>query len=310
MRKSWAIFFCTVFCILGTIVNCPASPVTWEVSEGGNGHRYEAIPVTEGITWADASVAVQAMEGNWHLVTITSAEENAFVLDLVNDQSEFWTPGANSSLVGQMYKGPWIGGYSSSYTANDWTWETGEPFDFSAWGHYEPFGNGDRICWAQFGNSGPKAWNDARNYGTYSVPGYIVESAETAPIPEPCTIDIHPDTLNMKSKGKYVTCYIELPEGFSVYDIDIVTVMLTINGASIAADSSPTEIGDYNDNDILDCMVKFDRQSIQDACNAGAVEFTLSCETYDGTAFEGTDTVLVIDKGQEHYGEYHESIVY
>ncbi|MBW2742309.1 MAG: hypothetical protein JRE64_26535 [Deltaproteobacteria bacterium] len=48
----------------------------------------------------------------------------------------------------------------------------------------------------------------------------------STPVPEPCTIDIHPDTLNKKSKGKYITCYIELPEAYSVEDIDIDTVML------------------------------------------------------------------------------------
>ncbi|MBW2742308.1 MAG: hypothetical protein JRE64_26530 [Deltaproteobacteria bacterium] len=34
-------------------------------------------------------------------------------------------------------------------------------------------------------------------------------------------------------------------------------------------------------------MVKFDRQSVQDACGTGAVEMILNCQTYDesGTLF-------------------------
>lgn len=132
----------------------------------------------------------------------------------------------------------------------------------------------------------------------------------STPVPEPCTIDIHPDTLNKKSKGKYITCYIELPEAYSVEDIDIDTVMLSVNGSSISAELSPTEIGDYNDNGIPDFMVKFDRQSVQDACGTGAVEMILNCQTYDETNFEGSDTVLAIDKGQEHYSENQGSVIY
>jgi hypothetical protein len=40
------------------------------------------------------------------------------------------------------------------------------------------------------------------------------------------TVDIKPDTLNRKSKGKWVTAYIELPGGFAVEDIDIDTLQL------------------------------------------------------------------------------------
>lgn len=128
--------------------------------------------------------------------------------------------------------------------------------------------------------------------------------------PEPCTVDIHPDTLNKKSKGKYITSYIELPETYSVEDIDIETVILSVNEDSIQAESSPTEIGDYNDNGIPDFMVKFDRQLVQDACGTGAVEMTLTCQNYDGVSFEGTDIVLAIEKGQEHYSEDQGSVIY
>lgn len=115
------------------------------------------------------------------------------------------------------------------------------------------------------------------------------------PVPEPTTVDIHPDTLNKKSKGKNITCYIELPDAYSVEDIDIETVMLSVNDSSIPAELSPTETGDYNDNGIPDFMVKFDRQLVQDACGTGTVEMILTCQTYDGTNFEGSDTVLVIE---------------
>ncbi len=71
-------------------------------------------------------------------------------------------------------------------------------------------------------------------------------------------IDIDPDTLNLKSKGKWVTVYIELSEGFDVEDIDIDTLELE----GIPAEDSPTEIGDYDDDGIPDLMVKFDRKAL------------------------------------------------
>jgi hypothetical protein len=43
-------------------------------------------------------------------------------------------------------------------------------------------------------------------------------------------IDIDPDTLNLKSKIKWVTAYIELPGGYDVADIDVGTVKLWYEG--------------------------------------------------------------------------------
>jgi hypothetical protein len=40
------------------------------------------------------------------------------------------------------------------------------------------------------------------------------------------SIDIKPDTLNLKSKGNWITAYIELPEGSNVGDIDCSTIRL------------------------------------------------------------------------------------
>jgi len=120
----------------------------------------------------------------------------------------------------------------------------------------------------------------------------------TQPTSEPATVDIHPDILNKKSKGKYITCYIELSSAYSVENIDIETVMLSVNGSFIPSELFPTEIGDYNNNGIPDFMVKFDRLLVQDACGTGIVEMILTCQTYDGANFEGSDTVFVIDKDQ------------
>jgi len=110
-------------------------------------------------------------------------------------------------------------------------------------------------------------------------------------------VDFDPDTLNLKSKGKVVTVYIELPEGYDVEKTDISTVML--NGI-VPALAHPTEIGDYDGDGITDLMVKFDRSDVQDVLEPGnEVEIELSGELTDGTLFEGTDMIRVIAKGKK-----------
>ena len=106
------------------------------------------------------------------------------------------------------------------------------------------------------------------------------------------TIDFQPDTLNLKSGGCFVTVYIELPEGFSVKDIDVSTILL--NG-EVSALSEPTEIGDYDKDGIPDLMVKFDRAEVQSVLTVGEeVEITITGKV-DGTSYEGVDIIRVID---------------
>ena len=118
--------------------------------------------------------------------------------------------------------------------------------------------------------------------------------------------------MNIKSKGKWITCYIELPTGYTVDDIDMSTVILTINNNSIpTGEGSPAEIGDYDNDGISDLMVKFDRGAVQKIVTEGSVEMTVTGSLIGGTQFEGVDTVLVIDKGQEHIDELvHGSVAY
>lgn len=125
------------------------------------------------------------------------------------------------------------------------------------------------------------------------------------------TIDIDPDTLNLKSKGNWITCYIELPEGYDVNQIDVNTVTLSVGSATpIAAELSPTEVGDYDNDTIPDLMVKFDRGAVQSVASEGSEEMTVGGSLTDGTAFQRTDTVLVIDKGQEHMNDNPSYVVY
>lgn len=63
-------------------------PCEWPVSEGGNGHYYEVIDMgptsATWLTWEQARAAAEAasyLSVPGHLATITSAEEEQFIID-------------------------------------------------------------------------------------------------------------------------------------------------------------------------------------------------------------------------------------
>jgi len=112
-------------------------------------------------------------------------------------------------------------------------------------------------------------------------------------------IDIDPDTLNRKSKGRWITAYIELLEGYDVDQINASTVaIVAIDETDIVlpiyAELSPTEIGDYDDDGIPDLMVKFDRKAVIQVVTLGDRTIKITGSFYDGTEFEGSDTIRVI----------------
>mgnify|MGYP001032364178 CR=1 FL=1 len=118
-------------------------------------------------------------------------------------------------------------------------------------------------------------------------------------------VDLHPDTLNLKAEGKWVTAYIELPEGYNASDVDISTILLD-NEIPVETNSKygfvkNPEIADRDDNGIPELMVKFPRSAVIDHVLARwshvipfpeRVELTITGVFIDGeTTFEGVDTV-------------------
>jgi hypothetical protein len=98
-------------------------------------------------------------------------------------------------------------------------------------------------------------------------------------------IDIKPETLNLKSKGKF-TAFIELPEGYDEEDVATSTV---------ACEGAPAVSAVMADNNKL--IVKFNREDLVGVSTGDAVELTVTGEFIDGTPFIGSDTIRVIDKG-------------
>ena len=97
----------------------PKPLVFWD----GNLHFYELIEVPEGITWDQAKIAAESTTRNGipgHLATITSAEENSFIVEAFQ---ELFTGGV------------WIGADQEPGNAPDhgWRWATGEPWIYTNW---------------------------------------------------------------------------------------------------------------------------------------------------------------------------------
>jgi lectin-like protein/uncharacterized protein DUF922 len=150
---------------------CSPGAIRWP----GNGHCYEAVPAA-GISWTDAQAACAARGG--HLATISSAEEDAFIIALIANNPDFWfVDGFNNGL------GPWIGGFQpggSTEPAGGWTWVTGEPWAYTNWASGEPnncCGGQDRLRYFKANNTLPVRWDDCESSNpTAHRRGYIFES--------------------------------------------------------------------------------------------------------------------------------------
>ncbi|MDG2031293.1 MAG: C-type lectin domain-containing protein, partial [Phycisphaerales bacterium] len=94
--------------------------VQWHVEDGGNGHWYRTFFAT-GISWAEAEQQADGLGG--HLSSLTSAEENGFVV---------------SEFAHEMTTMPWIGLRQDN--DGDWGWNTGEPYAWTNWSPSEPNG--------------------------------------------------------------------------------------------------------------------------------------------------------------------------
>ncbi len=97
------------------------------------GHFYEAVAEPDGITWEEAQAACETRGG--YLATITSATENDFAFNLIDDLAFWFIDGYNNAI------GPWIGGFQpdgSPEPSGNWQWLTGESWVFANWGTGEP----------------------------------------------------------------------------------------------------------------------------------------------------------------------------
>ena len=103
-------------------------------------------------------------------------------------------------------------------------------------------------------------------------------------------VSIHPETLNLRSGGKWITVKILLPSDVDPKEFDLTKVKLWIDGESTSPEWGPA--GD-------DCvMLKFSRTWVQARALVGdEVEITVTGDLPEGGSFEKTDTIRVINPG-------------
>jgi subtilase family serine protease len=105
------------------------------------------------------------------------------------------------------------------------------------------------------------------------------------------TIDFNPNTLNRNSNGKWVTVFIELPDGYDVNDIIISSILLE---NTVPAESRPWAIGDHDHDGIPDLKVKFKRSDVIDVLLAGDNVPVLVTGELETVTFDGIDIIRVI----------------
>jgi lectin-like protein/PEP-CTERM motif-containing protein len=113
-------------CLVSPMVASAFVPVQWSV----NGHYYEVVNPTSGMTWPAAKALAESSQylgANGHLATITSAAENSFVQSILP---------AGVSTFGYYLGGSQLPG--SVEPDQGWVWSTAEPFSFINWNPAEP----------------------------------------------------------------------------------------------------------------------------------------------------------------------------
>jgi parallel beta-helix repeat protein/predicted outer membrane repeat protein len=103
----------------------------------------------------------------------------------------------------------------------------------------------------------------------------------------PAEVRIIPRTINLASKGNWITCYIWLPQEYDVADIEPDSIFLENK-------IQPEQFLLNEDKQVA--IAKFDRDKVQAIFDVGEIELTILGQLIDGTIFEATDTIKVIDK--------------
>jgi|GEM_PF-919342 YD repeat-containing protein len=143
---------------------------TVQEETGESGHRYQIFD--ESKSWTEAEAYCESLGG--HLVTITSAEEQNYII---------------SELLSQGTMMTYFIGLSRDTSSNDWNWVTGEEFDYTNWDIGEPNNTDENYVHMYSGMGTVGTWNNTYNdehgFGSYSVDycGFICEwEDEDSPI--------------------------------------------------------------------------------------------------------------------------------
>lgn len=253
-----------------------------QVLNAANGHTYEMVSCGS-ITFDAAKIAAseKTLEGfdcYGHLATISSAEENTFIINAFDGISQKWIGAYQDSPVDKETGWQWVTGEPWSYT----NWDAGEPNNFL----YSAYGYEDTLTYAnEYG-----IWNDAPHGWLYSNGGYIVEYDGRQIL-----IDIKPgsfpNSINSDSKG-VIPVAILTTDDFDASAVDPFSV--TLEGMEVQVKGKSGNAGSMEDVDgdgDLDLVV----QIVDDGTLVlGDSTATLTALTHEGGQVFGIDAISIV----------------
>jgi parallel beta-helix repeat protein len=272
----------------------------------------------EGIYSLDSGhnqIASNVMSHNMRGLYLIGSSDNTYILDNLfsnNSEAGITVYSSNCTMVENILKGNAVGMivvpyyeviYHNNFIQNNVQvfpinqgyniWDDGYPSGGNYWSDY----NGQDLF------KGPYQ-NETGSDGIGDTP-YVIGKNNQDHYPQMkinpisaiinASTSMEPAILNLEWKSKWITAYIELPEGYDPAHINGSTVML--NG-TFPAELTPTAIGDHNNNSVPDLMVEFNRTAVSqfilaEGIISGNVTLTITGQLDDGTSFKGSALVGV-----------------
>lgn len=242
--------------------------------------------------------------------------------NLINNLVGLWLEYSSDNIVYENeITNSYYWGISYYYSSNNYFYHN----NFISNAEQVHFDSSSLNFWDDGYPSGGNYWSDYKGTDLYSGPyqnetgsdgigdtPYVIygDNVDHYPLMNPwgpsinATVDVIPNTLNLRGKLRYVTAYIELPEGYNVSDIDASSILL--NNTVLVDLNAPIAIGDYDNDTIPDLMVKFNGTEVMSYILRNinmtkligerflSVILTLTGRLNDGTRFQGSDTIKII----------------
>ena len=114
-------------------------------------------------------------------------------------------------------------------------------------------------------------------------------------------VDIKPETLNLKSKGNWITVFVEPPAGYEaeaiIADSVIISEVRGVTTVGTTIEPVRSNIKDDDEDGVNELMLKYSRSELQEVLKSnnltGQVEITVTGSLTDAETFAGSDTVRV-----------------
>jgi len=118
----------------------------------------------------------------------------------------------------------------------------------------------------------------------------FINASEIPSGPLATLVDLDPNTLNLGSKGNYITGYLQFPVFIDPMKILLSSVLLD---STVAADTTQLSFADKNEDGILEAVVKFPREEVFALLPDGGEAVLGVSGIVDGREFTGEDAITV-----------------